>query len=72
MDRDVLDAVEREIAGQVRTRFPGGAVRQVALLQYGDDPQIEPGDLWVRVLLGSGGPGITSGHGRYRGHSAGP
>jgi len=57
MDRDVLDAIEREIADEVSTRFPGGAVRQVALLQYGDDPQIEPGDLWVRVLLGSDGPG---------------
>ena len=56
MDRDVLDVIEREIDDEVRTRFPGGAVRQVALLQYGDDPQIEPGDLWVRVLLDSGGP----------------
>jgi hypothetical protein len=56
MDRAVLDVIEREIAAEVRTRFPGGAVRQVALLQYGDDPQIEPRDLWVRVLLDSGGP----------------
>jgi hypothetical protein len=56
MDRDVLDAIEREIADEVRTRFPGGAVRQVVLLQYGDDRQIEPRGLWVRVLLDSGGP----------------
>jgi Arc/MetJ-type ribon-helix-helix transcriptional regulator len=56
MDRDVLDVIEREIANEVRTRFPGGAVRQVVLLQYGDDPQIEPGDLWVRVLLDADGP----------------
>src|SRR5277367_3800638 len=56
MNRDVLDVIEREIDDEVRTRFPGGAVRQVALLQYGDDPQIEPGNLWVRVLLDSGGP----------------
>jgi hypothetical protein len=26
------------------------------LLQYGDDPEIEPGDLWVRVLLDADGP----------------
>jgi Arc/MetJ-type ribon-helix-helix transcriptional regulator len=51
MDRDVLDTVEREIDQEVRARFPGTAVRQAVLLQYGDDPQIEPGDLWVRVLL---------------------
>jgi hypothetical protein len=56
MDRDVLDVVEREIDDEVRARFPGGAVRQVVLLQYGDDPQIEPGDLWVRVLLEADGP----------------
>jgi hypothetical protein len=56
MDRNVLDVIEREIADEVRTRFPGGAVRHVALLQYGDDPQVEPGDLWVRVLLDSDGP----------------
>jgi len=51
MDREVLDVVEREIADEVRTRFPGDAVQWVRLLQYGDHPMIEPGDLWVRVLL---------------------
>ena len=56
MDRAVLDVIQREIDDEVRTRFPGGAVRRVTLLQYGDDPQIEPRDLWVRVLLDSGGP----------------
>jgi hypothetical protein len=50
-DRDVLDVIEREIADEVRTRFPGDAVERVRLLQYGDHPMIEPGDLWVRVLL---------------------
>jgi hypothetical protein len=56
MDRNVLDVIERELDDEVRARFPGGAVRHVALLQYGDDPQIEPRDLWVRVLLDSDGP----------------
>jgi hypothetical protein len=50
-DRDVLDVIEREITDEVRTRFPGDAVQRVRLLQYGDHPMIEPGDLWVRVLL---------------------
>jgi hypothetical protein len=56
MDRDVLDVIEREIDAEVRTRFPDAAVRQVVLLQHGDDPQIEPRDLSVRVILDSGGP----------------
>jgi hypothetical protein len=51
MDRDVLDVIEREIDQEAKARFPGTAVRQAMLLQYGDDPEIEPGALWVRVLL---------------------
>ncbi len=51
VDRDVLDVIEREIADEVRTRFPGDAVQRVRLLQYGDHPMIEPGDLWVRLVL---------------------
>ena len=56
MDRDVLDTIEREIDQEALARFPGTAVRQAVLLQYGDDPEIEPGDLWVRVLLDADGP----------------
>jgi hypothetical protein len=56
MDRDVLDTIEREINEEARARFPGTAVRQAMLLQYGDDPEIGPGDLWVRVLFDADGP----------------
>src|ERR1700722_11477261 len=56
MDRIGLSEIEREIDAEARERFQGGAVRQVMLLQYGDDPEIEPGDLWVRVLLDADGP----------------
>jgi hypothetical protein len=56
MDRVGLGDIEREIDAEARERFPGDAVRQVVLLQYGDDPEIEPGDLWVRVLLAADGP----------------
>jgi Arc/MetJ-type ribon-helix-helix transcriptional regulator len=56
MDRDVLDAIERDINEEVRARFPSAAVRQAVLLQYGDDPEIGPGDLWVRVLFDADGP----------------
>jgi hypothetical protein len=56
MDREVLDTIEREINEELWARFPGSAVRQAVLLQYGDDPEIEPGDLWVRVLLDAESP----------------
>jgi len=57
-DRDVLDVVEREIADEVRTRFPGDAVQRVRRLQYGDHPMIEPGDLWVRGAACRGPRGL--------------
>ena len=56
MDREVLGTIEREIDQELRGRLPGSAVRQAVLLQYGDDPEIEPGDLRVRVLLDADGP----------------
>ena len=43
MDRNVLDVIEREIDAEIRTRFPGAAVRQVVLLQHGDDPGVDRG-----------------------------
>jgi Arc/MetJ-type ribon-helix-helix transcriptional regulator len=51
VDRAVFDSVERELNNEVHKRFPGDAVQRAVLLHYGDDPEIEPGELWVRVLL---------------------
>ena len=51
MDRAVYASIEREIEDEVHKRFPGDVVRRTVLLHYGDDPEIEPGELWVRVLL---------------------
>jgi hypothetical protein len=51
MDRTALDRLEQQVDEQVRKRFPGGTVQRVAVLQYGDDPVIEPGELLVRVIL---------------------
>lgn len=55
-DRAVLDVIEREIDDEAKTRFPDGSVDRVLLLEYGDDPEIEPGDLWVRVIPAVDGP----------------
>jgi hypothetical protein len=51
MDHAVFESVEREIDNEARARFPGDVIKQAVLLHYGDDPEIEPGELWVRVLL---------------------
>jgi hypothetical protein len=51
MDRAGFDSIEREIDDEVRARFPADVIKQAVLLHYGDDPEIEPGELWVRILL---------------------
>ena len=51
MDRAVFDRIEREIDDEVRARFPADVIKQAVLLHHGDDPEIEPGELWVRILL---------------------
>ena len=57
MDQAAMESMERQLDEDVRARFPGGAVQRVALLQYGDDPVIEPGELMLRVFIeAAGGP----------------
>jgi hypothetical protein len=51
MERAALEHVEEKIREEVAERFPDAPVERVALLQYGDDPVIEPGDLLVRIVL---------------------
>jgi Peptidase family S41/N-terminal domain of Peptidase_S41 in eukaryotic IRBP len=53
VDRTEVSRLEREINSEVRTRFDAGAVRRVAVIQHDDDPAIEPGELLVRVFVGT-------------------
>jgi hypothetical protein len=42
----------------VRSLFPDGVIGRVQVLEYGDDPAVEPGDVAVRVFLSRpDGPG---------------
>ena len=47
MDKAVTDRIER----QVRHAFPEGVIARVQVLQYGDDPEVEPGQAAVRVFF---------------------
>jgi hypothetical protein len=49
-----LEQVQERVAELVRERFPGAPIQRVELLQYGDDPKIEPGEVHGRVVLESG------------------
>jgi hypothetical protein len=53
MDQAAIGQLEQQIDDEVTKRFPG-AVQRVAVLQYGADPVIEPGELLVRVILQAG------------------
>ena len=51
MERGELDQIERVINHELRERFLVGAVERAVLLQHGDDPVIEPGQLLLRVFV---------------------
>ncbi len=53
MERVALEHIEVMITEEVTKRFPGAPVQRVVLLQYGDDPTVEPGELMIRVILES-------------------
>jgi hypothetical protein len=47
MDKALTDRIEQ----QVRQAFPDGATARVQVLQYGDDPEVEPGQAAVRAFF---------------------
>lgn len=47
MDKAVTDRIEQ----QVRQAFPEGAIARVQVLQYGDNPEVEPGQAAMRVFF---------------------
>ncbi len=54
MDQEALEHVRQLIDENIRGRFPAGTIEQVRLLQYGDDPVVEPGQLVIRVVVAAG------------------
>jgi hypothetical protein len=54
MERAELDRVTRHFESLVRERFPDAPIQRIAVLQYGDEPEVEPGELVVRVFIESG------------------
>lgn len=51
MEKAAVDRLQELIDDQVKKRFPAGTVRHVKVLQYGDEPVVEPGELAVRVYI---------------------
>jgi hypothetical protein len=55
MDQAEIDALRQQFDEVVRTRFPDAPIERVEVLQYGDDPEIEPGQLLARVIVDAQG-----------------
>jgi len=51
VERAEKDQVERVINHHLTERFGAGAVQRAVLLEHGDDPAVEPGQLMVRVFV---------------------
>jgi hypothetical protein len=47
MEKAATDRIEQ----QVRSAFPEGVIARVQMLQYGDDPEVEPGQTAMRVFF---------------------
>jgi hypothetical protein len=54
MEKEVLEQVQQMLDETVKSRFPEGVIEQVRLLQYGDDPVVEPGQIVVSVIAAAG------------------
>jgi hypothetical protein len=55
MDEAELERVRQQFDQLVRERLPGAPVERIEVLQYGDDPEIEPGQLLARVVVATSG-----------------
>jgi hypothetical protein len=52
VERVAADRVRQMIGDEAARRFPPGAVPRLELLQYGDHPVVEPGEVYLRVIFG--------------------
>jgi hypothetical protein len=61
VDAEELAKIQELLTAQIKERIPGDAIERVAVLQYGDDPAVEPGDLVIRIYLAMPGDGEERG-----------
>jgi hypothetical protein len=54
VERAKLDLLQQKFDELVRQRLSGAPIERVEVLQYGDDPEIEPGELMARIVLQAG------------------
>lgn len=55
MEQTELDRIRQQFAEAVRRRLPGAPIERIEVLQHGDDPEVEPGQLLARVIVAAPG-----------------
>ena len=55
MDQEEKERLERDTEEELNRQCGDGTVQKVEVLQYGDEPVIEPGEVTVRVILNPAG-----------------
>jgi hypothetical protein len=51
MEEAELARIREQFTQKVNERFPGAPIERIEVLQYGDQPEIEPGELLARVII---------------------
>jgi hypothetical protein len=54
VEKAALGQIQQKIEDEIKARIPEGGIERVALLQYGDDPVVEPGELAIRMYVAVG------------------
>lgn len=54
MEKAALERIREKLEEEIRTRITSEGIDRVVLLQYGDDPVVEPGDLALRIYVAAG------------------
>ena len=71
MDQEEKERLERAVEEELTRQVGDGTVQKVEVLQYGDEPVIEPGQVMVRVILTpTGGDPDESLHAFEKAHGA--
>jgi hypothetical protein len=55
MDQAEFELMRQQFDEKIRERFPDAPIERVELLQYGDDPEIEPGQFLARIVIAVSG-----------------
>jgi hypothetical protein len=57
MEQAEVERLRQQFDDGVRRRFPDAPIERIEVLQYGDDPGIEPGQLLGRIVIQAPGEG---------------